>query len=182
MHSETQIIDSVTVPGSAGRIGMVAAPGSALQWRRGPAADAGAEGDLRRIRGWGAEALVSLVESHELDALGVPDLGARAAALGLWWRHLPIRDVSVPDRRFEERWARDALRLRGILGGGGRVVLHCWAGMGRTGTVAARLLVEFGVPPEAAIERVRTARPGTIQTYEQEAYVRGLRPPPAAPP
>ena len=40
------------------------------------------------------------------------------------------------------------------------------------GMVAARLLVELGVPPEAAILRVRAARPCAIETPEQEAAVR----------
>jgi ADP-ribosyl-[dinitrogen reductase] hydrolase len=37
--------------------------------------------------------------------------------------------------------------------------------------VAAQLLVELGVPPQEAIERVRAARPGSIETAEQERYV-----------
>ena len=48
--------------------------------------------------------------------------------------------------------------------------------MGRTGTVAARLLVELGEEPDAAIQRVRAARRGTIQTAAQEAHVRHRRP------
>jgi ADP-ribosylglycohydrolase len=45
-------------------------------------------------------------------------------------------------------------------------------GLGRTGTIAARLLVEFGVDPEKAIREIRMARPGSIETREQEEYVR----------
>ena len=43
--------------------------------------------------------------------------------------------------------------------------------------IAARLLVETGVDPEAAMERVRSVRPGAIETDEQEEWVRtGPRP------
>jgi protein-tyrosine phosphatase len=62
--------------------------------------------------------------------------------------------------------------LRRILREGGRIVLHCRGGLGRTGLVAARLLIEFGMAPQEAIRRVRAARPGAIQTREQEDYVR----------
>jgi ADP-ribosylglycohydrolase len=46
----------------------------------------------------------------------------------------------------------------------------------RTGTVAGRLLVEFGDQPESAIKKVRDARPGAIETAAQERYVRNCRP------
>jgi protein-tyrosine phosphatase len=52
------------------------------------------------------------------------------------------------------------------------VLVHCAAGLGRTGTLAALLLVEGGLEPEAAIARVRQARPGTLETADQEAFVR----------
>ena len=38
--------------------------------------------------------------------------------------------------------------------------------------IAARLMVEFGMDPRSAISAVRYARPGAIQTREQEEYIR----------
>lgn len=38
------------------------------------------------------------------------------------------------------------------------------------------LLIEKGADPETAIREVRRARPGTIETAAQEAYVRGYAP------
>ena len=62
----------------------------------------------------------------------------------------------------------------------GRMVLvHCGAGLGRSGTVAAAFLVREGMEPGAAIERVRALRPFSVETEEQEtaveAYARRLR-------
>ena len=54
------------------------------------------------------------------------------------------------------------------------VYVHCKGGLGRAGTIAARLLVELGVSPKQAIADVRAARPGAIQTREQERYVHAL--------
>jgi protein-tyrosine phosphatase len=45
------------------------------------------------------------------------------------------------------------------------------AGYGRTGTVLAAYLVAKGAEPEEAIDRVRRARPGSIETVEQEHAV-----------
>ena len=55
------------------------------------------------------------------------------------------------------------------------MLLHCRGGIGRTGTIAARLLVEFGFKPADAIALVRRTRPGTIETSAQEQYVLDLK-------
>ena len=52
------------------------------------------------------------------------------------------------------------------------VVVHCSEGKGRTGTILAAYLVSNGLTTDAAIERVRAMRPGSIQTLEQENALR----------
>lgn len=90
--------------------------------------------------------------------------------------HLPIPDVHPPDRRFIDLWKSAGPKLRRILLDGGKILLHCRGGLGRTGTVAAQLLVELGVPPKEAIQVVRAARPGTIETQDQEKHVYSCKP------
>ena len=51
------------------------------------------------------------------------------------------------------------------------VVVSCYAGIGRTGTVLACYLVHRGATAADAINRVRELRPGSVQTPEQEAAV-----------
>ena len=121
------------------------------------------------------------MEESELIEYRVEGLGEAVAASGLEWHHLPIIDADVPREPFEERWVRSGARLRDQLACGRRILLHCRGGLGRTGTIAARLLVELGMPPKEAIEAVRKARPNTIETSAQEAHVRSVRPiPPVA--
>jgi len=67
------------------------------------------------------------------------------------------------------------VRLRRLLRRGGKVVIHCRVGLGRSGMIAARLMVELGMTPSEAISRVRKARPGAIQTSEQERHVTETR-------
>ena len=87
---------------------------------------------------------------------------------------MPISDMGIPGPAWEARWQTEGGVIRDALAAGDNVVMHCWAGLGRTGTVAARLLVECGMEPAAAILRVRDARPGAIQTRKQEKYVLSL--------
>jgi ADP-ribosyl-[dinitrogen reductase] hydrolase len=165
-----------TLPVEPGAIGVTFCPGKqgdsvfGAPWARDLSLD------LDAIQSWGASAVVTLVEAHELVSLGVPDLGDRVRERGIDWYHLPIVDLTAPDKCFETTWPTVATTLRQRVTGGGRVLVHCRGGLGRAGTVAACLLVEFGVRPEEAIQRVRIARPNAIETSAQERYVRAYRP------
>jgi ADP-ribosyl-[dinitrogen reductase] hydrolase len=87
------------------------------------------------------------------------------------WFHLPIVDGSIPDERFEGEWDLAGDELRSILPSGSDVLVHCCGGLGRAGTIAARLLIELGIEPATAIERARAVRPGAIETRAQEEHV-----------
>src|SRR5262249_26256156 len=130
--------------------------------------------DLDTVRDWGATAVVTLLEPKELALLRVECLGEEVLRRNMLWFHLPIVDVSIPDQRFEHQWDVTGEELRSILRRGLDVLVHCRGGLGRAGTIAARLLVELGVEPTKTIESVRAARPGAIETRDQERFVLGL--------
>ena len=161
-------IDSVAVPGTPGRIGICACPGSRSF---GPAVAADLDHDLDTIREWGARGVLTLLEGPELEILDIGHIGAACARRDMWWLHLPVRDMCAPDDGFDACWREKGPGLHALLEAGDRFVVHCWAGLGRAGTVAAKLLVELGVPAMRAIEMVRDARPGAIQSLQQEIYV-----------
>lgn len=168
-------IDAVSAGANGGLIGMTHCPGRAETDLFAVASDADLDGHVRNIAEWGARALVSLIEREELRWYGVQSLPELASGRGIRHLHLPIVDMGVPDEGFERAWRTEGAALRGMLLDGERIVVHCLAGMGRTGTITARLLVELGVRPPDAIETVRRARPGTIQTPEQVRHVLACR-------
>lgn len=168
-------IDTIKLPGNRGHIGMTFCPGKKDCGYSGNAWDRDLEADLEVIKAWGANAVVTLLEEFELEMLGIPALPSLLQDRGIEWHHLPIRDVDVPDSLFEEKWRVNGQRLKDILIYQGKVLLHCRGGIGRTGTIAARLLVEFGFKPSHAVALVRKTRPGTIETEAQEQYVLKLK-------
>nr|WP_261926049.1 ADP-ribosylglycohydrolase family protein [Methylorubrum sp. GM97] len=120
--------------------------------------------------------LVTLIEGHEIEALQVGGLEVECRRHGIEWLHLPIPDVSTPTDEFEAAWSTVGEGVRSRLRNGFNVVVHCKGGLGRAGTIAARLLVELGADPEDTIQRVREARPGAIETVEQERHIHCARP------
>ena len=134
--------------------------------------------DVRAIADWGAAAVLTLVEGHELTALKVEGLGAAVEARSMDWLHAPIPDVSTPDAAFEAQWVEIGEGLRDRLRAGFDVVVHCKGGLGRAGLIAARLMVELGVEPTKSVAEVRKARPGAIETPAQERHVLACRPVP----
>ncbi len=162
-------IDAVAAPGG-GEIGMALFPGKCDPYAAFGPWDRDLQADLAAIRQWGATVVLTLVEEFEFALLGRPQFGVEVARLFRWiW--LPIADGQVPDAGFEARWPEAAAELHGRLSAGERVLIHCRAGLGRTGTIAARLLVERGLTPLEALLAVRGARPGTVETLAQERYV-----------
>lgn len=168
-------IAEIPVPMSNGTIGITLCPGKAgpsafgVPWARDIATD------FNVISAWRPSALVTLMEPAELVAAGVDGaIGPAAAALGTDWYHLPIRDGECPSLAFEQRWSWVGIRLRTLLRQGQRVLVHCRGGLGRAGTIAARLLAELGVVQTEAIALVRDRRPGAIETEMQAAHVLGI--------
>ena len=167
-------IDSVEIPGG-GRIGITICPGKKRPHAASGSWNRDLEADLDAVRDWGAEALVSLIEPAEYRMVGVENLPERAR-IRMAHFALPIPDVGIPGPGWEEEWKEAGSLLRSMLRRGGKICLHCMGGLGRSGLVAARLLVELGKTPVKAIAAVRAARPGAIETREQEDYIRAQHP------
>ena len=157
-----------------GRVGITFCPGKYDRHAMSGEWDRDLALDLETVRDWGAAAVVTLLEPKELTLLRVERLGEEVLGRNMLWFHLPIVDVSIPDKRFEQEWDVVGEELRSILHRGLDVLVHCRGGLGRAGTIAARLLVELGMEPTKAIASVRAARPGAIETRDQEKFVLGI--------
>ena len=163
--------DSLSLPG---RLGMTRAPG---RWSPGRSLDAEVRlrEDLAAIaRLHRARVLVTLLEREEIEEIG--ELRAEAERLALEWIHFPIADMWAPADAAATRALVE--RILRSLAAGDNVVLHCWGGLGRTGTIAASCLVARGATPVRALELVRATREGAVQTTEQEQFVRDFAGPP----
>ena len=128
--------------------------------------------DIRAVKSWGATAWLNLLTITEMLDLKVGNLEVAVKGSGIRYYHFPIEDGGIPDLTFEKLWNTSGPHLREELLQGGKILIHCKGGLGRSGMIAARLLVELGtMTSEEAIRRVRVSRPGAIETREQERHV-----------
>ncbi len=132
--------------------------------------------DFLEIRNWGADALISLNEAQEFQQLGVPEFPEIAQQQDFDWYHLPIQDFSAPDIIFQDAWLKNSEAILEYISNGSKIIIHCAAGLGRTGTFTAKLLTKFGWDPQMAINEVRRVRPGAIERQIQERYILNKKP------
>lgn len=145
-----------TVPG---QLLLSAMPGRFASW---PAF----EGEAQRH---GLALVVCLTPREEIAELA-PDYHAAVAAgrVGFRWLHSPMRNFGVPDDAAGFR--ADVAQVAAALQRGEHVMLHCAAGIGRTGTAAACVLKALGLPADEALQRVRDAG-SNPQNAEQSGLV-----------
>ena len=146
--------------GEFGRSFTVIAPGRLAVMNR-PGMFSPLSEDLRFLRGEGVGAVVSLTTSP-LDA-------EELARAEMQYLHEPVTDFTAPTpAQITDivAFIAEQNRSRGCT-----VLVHCGAGLGRSGTIAAALLVSDGMGAREAIDRVRELRPYSIETPEQEAAV-----------
>ena len=174
--SSTHPLQIATVSAGAGfgQVGITFCPGKYDPRAMSGSWDRDLAVDLDAVHAWGAAAIVTLIEPKELALLRVEGLGQEVLKRGMMWFHLPIVDVSTPDENFERQWDVIGPQIRSLLRDGRDVMVHCRGGLGRAGTVGARLLVELGMEASKAIAQVRAVRPGAIETSAQERYVLGI--------
>ena len=110
--------------------------------------------------------ILSLTEDHEWPEV------ADAPFAGTGARHLrfSIPDYGTPPP--EADWPALSMTLHEALRQRGTVIVHCWGGRGRSGMIALRLMIEAGEDPDAALARLRAARPGAVETDAQDAWAR----------
>jgi protein-tyrosine phosphatase len=128
------------------------------------------EDEVRSWRAAGVQAVLSLLTSEEVEELDLTRESAVCEENEIRFHQLPIVDRCVPT---SDRDAEAVIRrIQDELESGINVNVHCRQGIGRSAIIAAALLMEAGVPPERAIERIAKARHVPVpETAGQRAWI-----------
>jgi protein-tyrosine phosphatase len=110
----------------------------------------------------GVGTIIDLTDDDDWLTPYADHVAAVAAEQGVSLERLshPIPDQGVTSPEHYDRIMADIERA---LAGGRKVFVHCWGGIGRTGTVVGIWHVHRGHSPDAALERIAAARKGTIK-------------------
>jgi predicted protein tyrosine phosphatase len=104
----------------------------------------------------GLALVVCLTPRSELAELSpVYHQAVAGGRLPFRWMEVSMRNFGVPDDAAQFR--RDVEQIAQALRQGDAVMLHCAAGIGRTGSTAACVLKALGLDTEEALQRVRDA-------------------------
>ncbi len=113
------------------------------------------------------------MEDHENHGYRIPELLKQDRLGGIEILRFAIEDMGVPQEAESERFEATIREIVQRLKQSQNVAVHCRGGLGRTGTVAACVLIALHRhSANEAIAAVRAARKSTVQTSEQEDFVR----------
>lgn len=132
-----------------------------------PGGDGDYEGDLETIGGWKPGLVISMTTEVEMLQCRALSFGRDIQSRASRWVHLPIEDFGAPSVDINQRWPQVSAAARQALSGGGRVLVHCRGGCGRSGMIVLRLMVECGENADAALLRLRNLRPCAVETDGQ---------------
>jgi protein-tyrosine phosphatase len=130
------------------------------------------------VIGWkraGISAVLSLLTAQEEQEFELRKEGEQTRKMGLAFSSFPIEDRQVPKSEAKLSQALDDVTT--ILTAGRNVLVHCRQGIGRTGLVAACLLIKSGMSPGAAVQAASAARGVAVpETVEQRDWIEHYAP------
>ena len=124
------------------------------------------ESEARHVR---LALVVCLTPQSEIQELSPVYAAAVARGKAAYdWLHLPMPNFGVPED--PESFRDGVARIAQALSKGQAVMMHCAAGLGRTGSAAACVLKALGLETEDALQRVREAG-SNPQNAQQSGFV-----------
>lgn len=127
------------------------------------------DADWLRLIEWHPDLVLTMTTQAELDRKGAGTLGTDLANKGVAWLHLPVADYGVPT---DMDWPAVRDQMLAVLRRGGRVLVHCFGGCGRSGMMALRVMIAAGEDADVALTRLRAIRHCAIETDTQMDWAR----------
>jgi protein-tyrosine phosphatase len=130
-------------------------------------------GEIAEFANEGVNVLASMLAFSEVGRLQLESENELCRRHSIDFHHLPITDHGVPEMMGPAK--NLVMQLAGSVNSGASVVIHCFAGIGRSSLVAALTLATAGIPIEQCFALISEARGFTVpETKRQEVWFRSF--------
>ncbi|MGF1703799.1 phosphatase [Photobacterium makurazakiensis] len=137
--------------------------------------EASLQESLLELKAAGATAVFTALEPTDLPNDGLTKLAEACQELGMKWYHLPIEDDCAPGASFDANWAEANKAAQALLDKGDSLVIHCMGGSGRTGLIAARIMLSRGAELQSTITQIQALRPGAFTRQPHIDYIQNYK-------
>ena len=132
-----------------------------------PGSGRSVEATLTELAGRGVRQVVSMLEADEAVTLGLAYEAEQVRSRGMEFVSCPVPDMGLPPSRFN--FARLSWVLYEQVAAGNSTLVHCRGGVGRSGLMAASVLLHTGLSPARALDEIGLRRGVRLpETPEQE--------------
>merc|ERR1719495_1130084 len=118
---------------------------------------------------------MTLMQPQEFRKYRVPTLLEEYSKLGLKVHHFNMEDGNIPS--YQQLFS-SIETVKSVIASGGRLLVHCYGGLGRTCLVVAAFLMSIDphMTPEYVIDLMREKRgPRAVQTIKQYNMIMEFR-------
>ena len=129
---------------------------------------------IEQLAQQGVHGIITMMPAHELHANQVGNIGEICQQQQIQWFHLPIEDDLAPDDTYINNWANMRAAIQQLLSNQQSVAVHCKGGTGRTGLIAAQILLELGWSLDDATLTIRELRPNALTMPSRIDYLQQL--------
>ncbi|MBO0721883.1 MAG: dual specificity protein phosphatase family protein [Blastocatellia bacterium] len=126
------------------------------------------EDEIRSLREMGVDVLVSTLTDEEIIEEGVSLADEPRYCINdrIEFLRFPIPDHTAPP--LDEKLVEFIKELSARIPAGKNIAIHCRAGLGRSTTIAACLMVSVGINPIKACEMISAARGFTVPETDDQ--------------
>jgi len=130
------------------------------------------EEEFSGLKRLGIDKIVSLLESFEQYDVGLEKEEVLCIKNGMEYSSFPIPDRGLPNTLQAKKFSKE---LYTEICNGKHIVIHCRAGIGRTGIIAGAVIVNTGITALEAFTLISEARGVQVpDTEEQENWLKSL--------
>jgi DNA-binding Lrp family transcriptional regulator len=112
---------------------------------------------VKKLRDEGITTIVTLLMESE----GAPAIGRACAEAGIGWIWVPLDGAGIPDVAHTAELMNRVEEVAARVSAGAHVLVHCSAGIHRTGLFTYALLRRLGLDRSAAADMLHASRPTT---------------------